>query len=159
MDMRPQRARVKRRQRGGLLVDVLIGMFFMIMATMSLMSLFPVIKRGEQISTEDTKAVQMCNRLVEHIQMLGAKDITVANLTALNLVDQGQASLPLSFTHIPLDEASLYSPHQVLRDANGNLNYQTIGGGAILVTVTLEYVSDSGQKRVIQTGTVVGAFR
>ncbi len=159
MNMRLKRAQAKRRQRGAILVDVLIGMFFMIMATMTLMSLFPVIKRGEQISTEDTKAVQMCNRLVEHVQMLGAKDITIENLTALNLVDKDQNALPLSFTHIPLDEGAMYSPYQVLRNADGNLTYKTINGGAILVTITLQYDSDTGKKKVIQTGTVVGAFR
>lgn len=161
MSMRP-RIRTRRQRRtvqGFLLVDVIIGMFFLVMTTLSLMSLFPVIKKGEQTSTEESKAIQMCNRMIEHIQMLGADDINITNLTALNLVDAGQSSQPLSFTHIPLDEASRYSPHQVLRDANGSITYSTITGGSVRVLVTLQYTSDTGATKTIRTGTVVGGFR
>ncbi|HXH60791.1 MAG TPA: hypothetical protein VNI20_05475, partial [Fimbriimonadaceae bacterium] len=98
--------RTRRRQRGALLVDVMLGMLFLMFATLTLMSLFPVVKKGEQMSTEQSKAVQMCDRLLEHVQMLGAKNINGQNLTALNLIDAGQAAQPYKFTHIPLDEAS-----------------------------------------------------
>ena len=151
--------RTRRRQRGALLVDVMLGMLFLMFATLTLMSLFPVVKKGEQMSTEQSKAVQMCDRLLEHVQMLGAKNINGQNLTALNLIDAGQAAQPYKFTHIPLDEASRYSPAQVLRGADGSLTYTTINGNAVKVLVTLSYVSDTGTKQTIQTGTIVGAYR
>jgi type II secretory pathway pseudopilin PulG len=161
MSMRPNNRIHRRRRsvRGFLLVDVIIGMFFLVMTTLSLMSLFPVIKKSEQMSSEESKAIQMCNRLIEHIQMLGSKDINGTNLTALNLIDQGQAGQPYSFTHVPLDEASHYSPAQALRNANGSLTYSTIGGNSVKVIVTLQYTSDTGQTKTIRTGTIVGAFR
>jgi hypothetical protein len=152
-------ARRRRLQRGALLVDVMIGMFFMVMATLTLMSLFPVIKKGEQMSTEESKAVHMCNRLIEHIQMLPADDITVDNLAALNLIEPNQTTQPYSFTHVPLDEASRYSPAQSLRDANASLTISDVGTGSKRVRITLTYTSDTGQTRTLRTGTVVGAFR
>ncbi len=161
MNMRPKNSfrRLRRRVQGFLLVDVIIGMFFLVMATLSLMSLFPVIKKSEQMSTEESKAIQMCNRLIEHIQMLGAKDINGANLTSLNLIDAGQTSQPYSFTRVPLDEASHYSPAQALRNATGTLTYGTVTGNSVRVVVTLQYTSDTGQTKTIRTGTIIGAFR
>ena len=161
MNMRPKvrKAPARRLKRGALLVDVVIGMFFLVTATLTLMSLFPVIKKGEQVSTEESKAVQMSNRLLEHVQMLGAKDITLQNLTALNLIDAGQTAQPYSFTHVPLDEASRYSPAQVLRAANGQMTCTTIGGNSVKVLITLTFTSDTGKVTTVKTGTIVGAFR
>lgn len=140
-------------------MDVLIGMFLLVMTSLSVLSLFPVIKRSEQMSTEESKAIQMSNRLIEHIQMLPANDITVANLTALNLIDAGQTTQPLSFTHVPLDEASRYSPAQALRDADAELTFAQITGGSVRVLVTMTYTTDTGFTKTINTGTVVGDFR
>jgi len=58
-----------------------------------------------------------------------------------------------------MDDASRYSPAQVLRSPNGTLTYAAISGGSVLVNVKLTYTSDSGQIKTINTGTVVGAFR
>jgi len=161
MNMRPKNRtpRARRRDRGALLVDVLIGMFLLVMTSLSIMSLFPVIKRGEQMSTEESKAIQMCNRLIEHVQMLPADDINIKNLSALNLIDGGQTTQPLSFTNVPLDEASRYSPGQSLRDADAELTYAQIGGGSVRVLITMTYTTDTGFTKTINTGTVVGDFR
>ena len=161
MYMRPKNRtpRARRRDRGALLVDVLIGMFLFVMTALAILSLFPVIKRGEQMSTEESKAIQMCNRLIEHVQMLPANDITIENLTALNLIDDDQSAQPLSFTHVPLDEASRYSPAQALRDSDAELSFAEIDGGSVRVLITMTYTTDSGFSKTINTGTVVGAFR
>lgn len=149
----------RRSQRGALLVDAVIGMFFFVLLSLSVLSLFPVIKRGEQISTERAKAVQMCNRILEHVQMLGAKDVNYSNLVALNLIDDTTNAQPYSFTHVPMDEASLYSPAQVLRDADGRLSYTDLGDGSIQVNVSLEYTTDTGHTDRIETGTIIGGYR
>ncbi len=161
MNMRHQVLAKKKRQlnRGALLVDVLIGMVILVMATLTLMSLFPVIKRGEMMSEDESKAVQMVSRMIEHIQMLPADDLNAQTLTGLNLIDQGQAFPPYSFTNIPLDDASMYSPAQVLRDANGTLNVTPLPDGSARVDILLTYTSEAGTTQQIQTGTVVGSFR
>lgn len=148
-----------RLQAGAILVDVVIGMFFLVMTTLSLMSLFPVIKKGEQLSTERSKAVQICNRMLEHVQMLGAKDVSYDNLVALNLIDTTSATQPYSFTQVPMDEASRYSPAQTLRNAKGELTYSDLGDGSVLIQVSLTYTSDSGHAETVKTGTVIGGFR
>jgi hypothetical protein len=150
---------VRSKRRGAILVDVVIGMFFLVLTGVSLMSLFPVIKRGEQISTERTKAVQMCNRILEHVQMLGAKDITYNNLLSLNLIDDTSQSQPYSFTHVPLDEASRYSPAQALRNADARISFTGLSGGSVQVNVVLNYTTDSGHQESVRTGTVVGGYR
>jgi hypothetical protein len=137
----------------------MIGMFFLVMTTLSLMSLFPVIKKGEQLGTERSKAVQICNRLLEHVQMLGATDVTYNNLYALNLVDSSTNVQPYSFTHVPLDEASRYSPAQTLRDAEGELWHEELEDGSVLVKIRLRYKTDTGHTDEIETGTVIGGFR
>jgi hypothetical protein len=91
--------------------------------------------------------------------MLPANDITIDNLTALNLIDDDQSAQPLSFTHVPLDEASRCSPAQALRDADAELSFAEIDGGSVRVLITMTYTTDSGFSKTINTGTVVGAFR
>ncbi|MCH7945723.1 MAG: hypothetical protein IIC73_06890, partial [Armatimonadetes bacterium] len=135
--------RKRRRNRGALLIDVLMGMVMLMLATLTLMSLFPVIMRGERISEDQTKAVQMVSRVVEHLQMLPADDLNAATLTSLNLIDQGQTFPPYSFTHIPLDEASMYSPAQVLRDANGTINVTPLPDGSARADILLTYTPEA----------------
>ena len=157
---RPQRAnRMRRRTTGAILIDVMMGIFMLVLATVALMSLYPVIKRGEMMSSDETKAVQMTTRLIEHIQMLGADDVNREVLESLNLIDAGQTFQPFSFTHIPLDEASMYSPAQVLNDANGNLTITTLADGSKRIDIQLDYRSKSGDLQTVKTGTVIGAFR
>lgn len=151
--------KLRSKKSGAILVDVVIGMFFLVLTGVSLMSLFPVIKRGEQISKERSRAVQMCNRLLEHVQMLGAKDVTYGNLHSLNLIDDTSQSQPYSFTHVPMDEASRYSPAQALRDADAQISFTNLAGGSIQVNVVLNYTSDTGHQESVRTGTVVGGFR
>lgn len=153
------RAHRKRRQKGALLVDAVIGMFFFVMLSLSVLSLFPVIKRSEQSSTERAKAIQMCNRILEHVQMLGSQDVNYQNLVSLNLIDSTTNTQPYSFTHVPLDEASMYSPAQALRDADGQISYEHLDDGSVKVLVTLEYTTDTGHTDRVETGTVIGGFR
>ena len=161
MNMRHQvlAKRKRRRNRGALLIDVLIGMVMLVLSTLALMSLFPVIMRGQHISEDQSKAVQMVSRLIEHLQMLPADDLNAETLTSLNLIDAGQTFPPYSFTHIPLDEASMYSPAQVLRDANGTINVTPLPDGSARVDILLTYTSEAGTAQQIQTGTIVGSFR
>ncbi len=149
----------RRRNRGALLVDVMLGIFMLVIATLTLMSLFPMIMRGEKMSKDESLAIQMVSRLIEHLQMLPADDLNAQTLTSLNLIDAGQTFPPYSFTHIPLDEASMYSPAQVLRDANGTINVTPLPDGSARVDLLLTYTSESGKTEQIKTGTIVGSFR
>lgn len=152
-------SRKKRLSAGALLVDVMIGMFMLMIATLTLMSLFPVIKRGEEMSTDETKAVQMMSRMIEHIQMLSTDDLNGETLASLNLIDNSQAFQPYSFTNIPLDEASIYSPGQVLQDADATMTITDLPDGSKRVDLSMSYASDSGETQTMRTGTIVGVFR
>lgn len=149
----------RRRNRGSLLIDALIGMFLLMLGTIALMSLIPSVKQSEEMSSDESKAVQMTTRLIEHIQMLGAEDVNATVLKSLNLIDADQLYPPYSFTHVPLDEASMYSPAQVLTDARGDLTITTLADGAKRIDIQLDYRSKSGEIQTVKTGTVVGAFR
>lgn len=152
-------SRKRRLRAGALLMDVMIGIFMLVLATVALMSLFPVAMRGEKMSSDESKAVQMTTRLIEHIQMLGVDDINGETLSSLNLIDAGQNELPYSFTHVPLDHASMYSPAQVLHEANGELMITDLADGSKKVDVQLDYTSKSGKVRTVKTGIIIGAFR
>ncbi|MBV6457143.1 MAG: hypothetical protein HONBIEJF_00250 [Fimbriimonadaceae bacterium] len=101
----------------------------------------------------------MVMRLLEHMQMLSVDNFEGPTLEALNLIDDGDGEPPYSFTHIPLDEASRYSPAQVLRNAKGLVDFDVLADGSVMVTASLSYTSASGKEQTIQSGTVVGAFR
>ena len=137
----------------------MLGMLMLLFAALTLMSLFPMIKKGEKISKDESMAIQMVSRMIEHIQMLPADDLNAQTLTSLNLIDAGQAFPPYSFTNIPLDDATMYSPAQVLRNANATINVTPLPDGSARVDLMLTYTSEAGTAQQIKTGTVVGSFR
>lgn len=149
----------RRKSAGSILVDVVLGMFFFLVFALTFAALYPVIKRAEVMSTQESKAVQMTSRLLEHIQMLPVTDINAASLTALNLIEPGQVAQPWKFSKIPLDHASRYSPDQVLKDANGTITTEVLAGGSVKVNVNLSYTAVTGKTKTIKTHTVVGSFR
>lgn len=129
------------------------------MLAITTMSLLPVLKRGEIASRRRSQAMQMVTRMLEQVQMLHATDISTATLSKLNLIDSGQTTQPFSFTHVPMDEASRYSPAQVLRDADAKLSYTALTDGSVKVMVTIKYTSEAGKTQTVNSGTVIGSFR
>ncbi len=150
---------LKRKTRGALLLDVLLAVFILSLAAISFYGLTPVIFRSRTMAKDNTAALQMANRLVEHIQLLKASDLKAPTLTALNLIDAGQSQQPYSFTHIPLDEASRYSPAQTLRNGTGSLTFTDLDSGAIRVNVQINWTSASGKASSVTTGTIIGGYR
>ena len=53
----------------------------------------------------------------------------------------------------------MYSPAQVLRDANGTINVTPLPDGSARIDLLLTYTSETGKAAQIQTGTIVGSFR
>lgn len=147
------------RRHGALLVDVVLGLFFFLVFALCFAALFPVIKRAQIMSMHESKAVQMTSRLVEHLQMLPSKDVNATSLIALNLIEPGQSEQPWSFSKIPLDHASQYSPDQILRDANGTITTTSLADGSVKVIVRLSYTTETGKTKNIRSGTVIGSFR
>lgn len=158
--MNPRRHQTGRQRRqGALLIDLLIAMFILSMAALSFFSLFPTIARSQHIAREETVAQQMCQRLIEQLQLLKASDITGPTLAAVNLIDAGQTASPYSFSHIPLDEGSRYSPAQVLRNGTGTLTVTPIDSQSVRLGVTIGWTSASGKAMSVSTGTIIGGYR
>jgi hypothetical protein len=80
-------------------------------------------------------------------------------LTAAGLIDSGQSSSPYSFSQVPLDNSTRYSPSKALRNGTGLLSLQSIGDGSVRVTVVVSWKSEAGANRSITTGTIVGGYR
>lgn len=146
-------------RRGAIILDALFAAFVVGMGAVAVFSLYPMITRSEKMAREETLAVQISTRLIEHIQLLPARDIEVGHLKSLNLIEADDDSSPYSFAHIPLDEASRYSPAQVLQDAVAELEITDLDANSKAVSITLRYTSASGRTNTIQTGTIVGGYR
>lgn len=147
------------RQRGALFIEVLMGIFVLGLGAAAMFSLFPALTRADKLSREEAIAAQLANRYVEHVQLLRPAELTGTNLYALGLIDDGESGSPYSFSNIPLDEASGYSPSRMLRNGAGLLTVSDMADGSKLVAVRLSWTSASGKSRSYSTGTVLGAFR
>lgn len=147
------------KKRGALFIEVLLGIFVLSMGAAAMFSLFPTLTRAERISREESIAGQLSNRYLEHIQLLRPTELTRTNLSQLGLIDEGETELPYAFTHVPLDEASGYSPARMLRNGAGELDIDVLEDGSKLVTVTISWKSSSGISRSFRSGTVLGAYR
>lgn len=147
------------KKKGALFIEVLLGIFVMSLAAAAFYKLYPVLVRSERLAREESIAGQLSNRYIEHIQLLRPAELTASNLTQLQLIDTGQSSSPYSFSSIPLDQASGYSPARMLRNGTGVMTVTDVAGGSKLVRVTLSWTSASGKSRTFVTGTVLGNFR
>ena len=91
--------------------------------------------------------------------MLPASEISFATLRGLNLIEDNVGDNGYSFSHIPMDEASIYSPAQVLEGAEATLAIEDIDANSKLATVAISWTTATGRERTITTGTVIGGYR
>lgn len=157
--MKRTRHKVSRRIRGAIIIDALLGVFVLALGAAAFFSLYPLFVRSKAIGQNQSTALQLANRMVEHIQLLKASDLNPATLTALNLVDAGSSGTPYSFSNIPLDEASGYSPSRALPNGAGTMEVEDVDNNSKLVTIELTWRNPNGEEQSIRTGTVVGGFR
>lgn len=91
--------------------------------------------------------------------MLRAQDVNITALSQLNLIDSGQSGNVLSFTHVPLDEASKYSPAQALKNGQGQLTITDLTSGSKKIDLVVSYKSPWGTTKQVSTGTIIGGYR
>lgn len=138
---------------------MLVGIFMLVIATLGFLSLFPVVKRSQVASQQESVAVQIANRMLEHLQMLRSQDVNITALSQLNLIDPGQSGNVLSFTHVPLDEASRYSPAQALKNGQGQMTITNLSSGSIKIDLVVSYTTPWGSTKQVTTGTIIGGYR
>ena len=149
----------RRKQRGSILLDAMIGVFILTMATLAYLSLTVVTHRSQTISKDETKAAQMVARLLEQVQLLKTSDLNVTTLKAMNLVDGNSVGSPYSFTNIPLDQGTLYSPSKVLINGTGSMSVATLANGSARVVATINWTSTTGKAKSFTSGTIIGAYK
>lgn len=151
--------RNRRRICGAILLDSLVALFILGMGAVTVYGMLPVIKRSHEIAQQESKAGQMAARMTEQLAMLKPSNLNTTTLSQLNLIDAGQIAQPWTFSHIPEDDGTNYSPAKVLRNGVGTLTTSDIGQGSVLVKVTITWNSPSGVARSFTTGTVIGGYR
>lgn len=151
--------RRRRTQSGSLFIDALVGLLIFSLGAAAFFSLMPALQQGEKISKYESLATQMAGRMIEHLQTLRSSQITAPILSDLNLVDAGQTGSPYSFTNVPMDQASLYSPSQALPDGTAVMVVENIDSKAVLITIDISWRSPSGRTKTLRSGTVIGGYK
>lgn len=149
------------KQTGAFTIDALTAVFVVSLSAAAFYTLAPATDRAQRLSREDALATQLCGRFVEQLRLLKPADMNSSTLTQLNLIDStidGSAGL-YSFTHIPLDEASKYSPAQLLKNGAGTLQIVQLSDNAKELRVTMTWTSAAGKARTIKSGTILGGYR
>jgi Tfp pilus assembly protein PilV len=149
----------RRKRAGAILVDALIGLFIVAMGAIAYYAVLPVVHRSHEIAQQESKAAQIASRVTEQFGMLRPSDISYSTLSALGVVDSGQSAQPWTFSHIPMDDGTDYSPAKVLRNGSGTITTSTIANGSVVVTVQITWTSPTGKARSFTTGTIVGGYR
>lgn len=148
-----------RRQRGSVFIEALVSLFVLGMGAAAFFALLPTMQASKIIAGNQTVALQMSNRMIEQIQLLSTRDLNAATLSKLNLINPNQTSQPYNFSRVPLDEASRYSPAQVLRNGQGRMRITELESGAMRVEITISWMSEAGRLASITTGTIVGDYK
>lgn len=155
----PQLKSRRRSIKGSILLDAMIGVFVLTIATLSYLSLTVVTHRSQIISKDETKAAHMTARLLEQVQLLKTSDLSVTTLKAMNLVDTNSTGSPYSFTNIPLDQATMYSPSKALTNGAGTMTVDTLTNGSKRVVATINWTSASGKQMSFTSGTIIGSYK
>ena len=150
---------MRTKKSGSVLIDALVGIFILGMGAVAYFGLLPVVHRSQQIAQQESKAGQIAARIAEEYGMLKPSEVNATTLTTMNLIDSGQTSQPWTVTHIPLDDATDYSPSKALENGAGTVTTSTIANGSILVTIQITWKSASGKSRSFTTGTIIGGYR
>ncbi len=141
-----------------MLVDGLIAAFIIALGAVAYYTLMPMYMRAQKTSSEEIRAAQIGQRLCEHLQLLKAGNLNATTLTSLNLIDGGQTSPPYSFTNIPLDDGSYYSPAKALPSGTGTMSFVNLSGNSVMVVLSLSWRAPRAT-RTLTTGTIVGGYR
>lgn len=136
-----------------------MAVFVLSLGAAAFFSLLPMLDRSQKLAKDQSLALQMANRMIDQIQMLKPAQITANTLTQLQLIDSGQANSPFSFSHVPLDDSTNYSPAQALNNGKGIMTVTNVDNGSVMVNVEIDWTSASGKKGTIITGTIVGGYR
>ncbi len=138
---------------------MLVGVLVLAMGAAAYFSMYPVVHRSQKMAHEETVAIQLAARMVEHIQLLRPADINEGSLMGLQLINSDSDGQPWSFSTIPLDQGSGYSPAQALRKGQGYMTTQDLSAGSKLVRIEIRWTSPSGTARSFTTGTILGGYR
>lgn len=157
--LRPISEAKKTKKRGSILLDAVVGVFILTIAALSYLSLTVVTHRSQVISKDESRAAQMLARLIEQVQLLSTRDMNVTTLKAMNLVDATSSESPYSFTNIPLDQGTLYSPSKSLTNGTGSMAVSTLSNGSVRVVATINWTSSSGKSQHLTSGTIIGAYK
>ncbi len=148
-----------RRRRGSVLLDAMIGLKILAMGAASFYSVFPVVTKAHKIGESQQKATQIATKMLEHIQLLSPTKLDASTLSSMQLIDAGQSSSPYTFTHLPLDDSTDYSPATALKNGKGTLTINDLQWGSKQVVVTITWKSASGKDQSTTMGTILGAYR
>ena len=136
-----------------------MGVVVLTLGAAAFFSLMPLIDKTKNVTREQHLALQMTNRMIDQLQMLKPAQFTPTYLSQLNLIDANQSQSPYSFSHIPLDESTRYSPAQALKNGTGTMTVTFIDSGSVMVTLNISWTSADKKSQQIQTGTVIGGYR
>lgn len=140
-------------------IDALTAIFVTALGAAAFFSLIPVVDKSQRIAREESLATQLCNRMIEQLQLLKPSDLNASTLSGLHLIDDGETSSPYSFTNVPIDYASHYSPSLALRNGTGSLRVIDLPNSSAEVRVRISWTSASGRARTVETGLILGGFR
>jgi Tfp pilus assembly protein PilV len=148
-----------RSQRGIALFEVLVASVMLVAGALAYFTLVPLIHRSQQMARHQSTAIQIANRMIEHLLLLRSTTLTADNLANLNLIERGQTQPPYSFKHLPMDDGWQYSPARVLPNGSGTMNVTTLANGATMVVIDITWTERAGGNRTYRTGTILGVQR
>jgi len=148
----------RRRARGVVLLDVLLGVFTVTLMAAGIFSLLPSVHKSQDLAVEQARATQLANRMLEHLQLLTPDTLNGETLLKLNLIDSYGGGKYV-FTNVPLDAGARYSPATALPQGTGSFTMTDIEAGSVRIDLEIAWKSGSGKSQKISTGTIVGGHR
>lgn len=149
----------KKKVAGSFLLDGLLAVLMIGMGAAAFFGLFPSFTHSQINSSDEGKANQMAQRMIEHLQLLKPADLNASTLSTINLIDDDQTESPFTFSEIPLDEATGYSPSRAMKNGQGEMEIEDLDANSKMVKITISWTTPKGKTRSFTTGTILGGYR
>lgn len=147
-----------KKKRGFTLLDAMIG--FMVMAFLSLgfVTVTTVLRKSQHMSDDASKAVQIAQRQIEQLRLVGFDNLTYAGLQSLDLLDDWDGEGPFTFSKISIEQATQFSPSAALHDGVGELYIDDIDDNSKKITVIVHWKNKVGEKQSVELETIIGRY-
>jgi len=146
--------RNRKRARGFTLIEVLFGIFLVMLCATVLAASMPVGDRSRITANNQNVALSLAQKQMEAVRTAGYANLSVDRLAALGMIDDTDPISGNTYSFTTCDNAAVDSPADALPQGNGTITINQIAIDLREVIIEVTWF-ENGRERTVSLGTMV----